>query len=327
MLQSTCAVHAGSSGGPLLSAHDGCLLGEPPSPLHPQRVPIALLPLVTSPPSRHRGQQRAGQHGGDHLPTPQLLHPHLPAAHTPRPLSLQWEPCRLRPAQRRQRGSTGGVAAAAAAPQQAVTPSQNWSASIKALTRALESLVVAGVGGTWWPPKQGAFGDRALWRGVEGPGTGMERSTQHGRLFHNTAAASTARTGGRGYGGDRWGGGGCWWWVGSVLLFSHFFPNFRLLVHFLTTQQHARFYSPPAPRPPRKIKLIKNKNKKSADGGVGGTSSAPRCSPPARRGARPGERPTALSRLGPGAAPALCAGGQRGDRGCPQPCPPPLYQM
>lgn len=27
MLQSTCAVHAGSSGGPLLSAHDGCLLG------------------------------------------------------------------------------------------------------------------------------------------------------------------------------------------------------------------------------------------------------------------------------------------------------------
>lgn len=27
MLQSTCAVHAGSSGGPLLSARDGCLLG------------------------------------------------------------------------------------------------------------------------------------------------------------------------------------------------------------------------------------------------------------------------------------------------------------
>lgn len=40
MLQSTCAVHAGSSGGPLLSAHDGCLLGEPPSPLHPQRSPL-----------------------------------------------------------------------------------------------------------------------------------------------------------------------------------------------------------------------------------------------------------------------------------------------
>lgn len=44
MLQSTCAVHPGSSGGPLLAASDGRLLGEPlpfPSPPQPLfgRVP------------------------------------------------------------------------------------------------------------------------------------------------------------------------------------------------------------------------------------------------------------------------------------------------
>lgn len=37
MLQSTCAVHPGSSGGPLLAASDGRLLGKPlPFPSPPQ---------------------------------------------------------------------------------------------------------------------------------------------------------------------------------------------------------------------------------------------------------------------------------------------------
>lgn len=222
MLQSTCAVHAGSSGGPLLSARDGCLLGEPLSPLHPQSVPIALMPLVTSPSSRHRGQQRTGQHCRDHLPTPQLLHPHLLAAHTPCPLSQKREPCCLRPTQCCQQGGTGSMAAAAAAPQQAVTPPPELECFHKS------PHLSHGVPGGGWGQRDVVApqsGDRALGRGLEGPGMGMERSTQHGRLFHNTAAASTARTGGQGHGGDRWGGRVLVGWF-FFCFFPIFFPIF-----------------------------------------------------------------------------------------------------
>lgn len=45
MLQSTCAVHGGSSGGPLVSSRSGCLMGEPGSALGRWGGPMGVPPL------------------------------------------------------------------------------------------------------------------------------------------------------------------------------------------------------------------------------------------------------------------------------------------
>lgn len=147
MLQSTCAVHAGSSGGPLLAASNGRLLGKAPFPLSP---PVPLLtcppPLVTSRPLPIQGSwpaTRGTTRRGPPTPTSTSASPSpccsppspdtsAPGTPLPSPRSMQgtrghWQPG----------GCSSGPPASCDPPH---PPKKYWGAvSIKTVTQALVS--------------------------------------------------------------------------------------------------------------------------------------------------------------------------------------------